>query len=338
MFGAYRVFLALLVVLNHLAGAHEIGRYAVFGFYILSGYLMTYIMQRNYGYSLAGVKRYFVNRFLRIYPMYWIACLISLVLIGMLGAAYTKHFDAGMYFPMHWRDMSKNVLIIFSNMSRPKLTPPAWALTVELFFYLGIGFGFSRYRKLTLLWFFGSLCYTLVVNILGWSWEYRYFTIYAGSLPFSTGALIFHYREWLTGLHSRYLGWPGMPVVYAVLVVANWAASYAWGLPDSWPFYANYLLCALMTLALMDKSLLIWAKPGLDKALGDLSYPIYLIHYQVGLAVMAIGDHLDIGLERPSLFLAVISIPVIILAAWLIATMIERPLELLRRKIGGQQR
>ncbi len=44
MFGTYRTYLALLVVVQHIGGIPVIGGYAVFGFYILSGYLMTLIM------------------------------------------------------------------------------------------------------------------------------------------------------------------------------------------------------------------------------------------------------------------------------------------------------
>ena len=51
MFGTYRTLLALMIVALHLGGVPVIGGYAVFGFYILSGYLMTLIMQTSYGYS-----------------------------------------------------------------------------------------------------------------------------------------------------------------------------------------------------------------------------------------------------------------------------------------------
>lgn len=68
MFGTYRTILALMVVFLHLGGVPRIGAYAVFGFYCLSGYLMTLIMQTTYGYSFQGVIKYGINRFLRNYP------------------------------------------------------------------------------------------------------------------------------------------------------------------------------------------------------------------------------------------------------------------------------
>lgn len=50
MFGTYRTLLAIMLIFLHLGGMPVIGSFAVFGFYILSGYLMTLIMQNNYGY------------------------------------------------------------------------------------------------------------------------------------------------------------------------------------------------------------------------------------------------------------------------------------------------
>lgn len=41
MFGVYRTALALLVVAGHLGPLEHVGPYAVFAFYVLSGYLMT---------------------------------------------------------------------------------------------------------------------------------------------------------------------------------------------------------------------------------------------------------------------------------------------------------
>lgn len=47
MFGSFRTLLALGVVISHLGSAPYMGTYAVFGFYALSGYLMTLIMHET---------------------------------------------------------------------------------------------------------------------------------------------------------------------------------------------------------------------------------------------------------------------------------------------------
>lgn len=47
--------MALMVVFQHLGGVRVLGEHAVFGFYILSGYLMTLTLHASYGYSWRGI-------------------------------------------------------------------------------------------------------------------------------------------------------------------------------------------------------------------------------------------------------------------------------------------
>lgn len=53
MFGFFRYRLSTLVVIAHIfpALAGWTGVYAVFGFYMLSGCLMTLVLSENYGFT-----------------------------------------------------------------------------------------------------------------------------------------------------------------------------------------------------------------------------------------------------------------------------------------------
>ena len=64
--------LALMVVHSHFTGGALGGPVAVFGFFCLSGYLMTKIVNETYADGLAGYLRYLGNRALRIYPAYYV--------------------------------------------------------------------------------------------------------------------------------------------------------------------------------------------------------------------------------------------------------------------------
>jgi len=56
MLGLLRTTLAIMVMSYHLfVGILPLGTYAVFGFYVISGYLMTLVMHESYGYS-GGVR------------------------------------------------------------------------------------------------------------------------------------------------------------------------------------------------------------------------------------------------------------------------------------------
>ena len=60
-FGAQRLSLALVVVIGHVWGPGWIGTYAVFGFFILSGYLMCRVMNKRYRFPLRGITAFAGN-------------------------------------------------------------------------------------------------------------------------------------------------------------------------------------------------------------------------------------------------------------------------------------
>lgn len=336
MFGTYRTFLALMVVALHLGGIPKIGAYAVFGFYCLSGYLMTLVINSNYGYTLTGVSKYAVNRFLRIYPIYWVSTILSAVLIWRLGNEFTSGYHPAIYFPGDVSEALKNLMIFFPSFKDfPRLTPPAWALTVEIFFYILIGIGISKNKRITLIWFFFSAIYHLGALIFHLGWYHRYFTIFAASLPFSTGALIFHFKHECIQNISMLKGrvYYYLPYILVLAILANWMIGYMLSQSAGIFFYSNYVLCAFMVAVLSDRKELSYISISLDKWMGDLSYPIYLIHYQVGIIVIIFFTALGLDLKRPSLILMFASIPVIFACAWIITIIIERPIELIRSRV-----
>ncbi len=338
MFGAYRTILALMVVGMHLGGIPRIGNYAVFGFYCLSGYLMTLIMQTNYGYTVSGISKYGLNRVLRIYPIYWFSILLSAVLIATVGEEFTSNYHDSLYWPKSIFQIGRNILLFFPFMESPRLTPPAWALTVEIFFYILIGFGISRTKIITIFWFLlsGLYHFTTVTFRLGWD---TYFTVFAASLPFATGALIFHYREELTqyikaatgALHLH------LPLILLSLICINWFLDYSSDLPSWIFFYINFFLCAFIVATLLSRKELPLINRKLDKWLGDFSYPIYLMHFQVGLLVIILFSAFGIEIARPSLSLMFVSIPVILVVSWATTIILERPIEIVRSKVKRSQ-
>ena len=336
MFGTYRTFLALMVVASHLGGVPMIGGYAVFAFYCLSGYLMTLIMQTDYGYSFNGTARYAINRFLRIYPIYWVSILLSVLLIWYMSNDFFLHYHQSIYLPGDFVESIKNVMLFFPSFrDSPRLTPPAWALTVEIFFYILIGIGTSKNKLITLIWFACSALYHLCVFIFQLGFEHKFYTISAASLPFATGALIFYYNSKITKYISLLPGkiYYCFPLIIMLCILANWQFGILTTQSKGIFFYSNYVLCATMVAVLMERNQLPFISPKFDKWMGDLSYPIYLTHYQTGVIVIIILSAVGIELKRPSLILMFTSIPVIFLFSWIITVTLERPIETIRAKV-----
>ena len=87
MFGSLRFLLAFLVILSHLVGTEYVahfGFYAVRGFFVISGLMMTAALNEVYGFD--GV-RFWTNRALRLLPPYYFVCALTLLAIAVAPGA-----------------------------------------------------------------------------------------------------------------------------------------------------------------------------------------------------------------------------------------------------------
>jgi len=292
MFGLLRTTLALMVMVYHLfLGIRPLGVYAVFGFYIISGYLMTFIMHESYGFTRKGRISFAVNRFLRLYPQYWGAALLSLFLIVYLGAQITTGFHKSIYLPTSTGDVLHNIFMAFTswypNSINPRLVPPTWALTVEMFFYLLICIGISKTFFRVKVWIFLSLCYVVYSYIVGWDWSSRYFPVAAASLPFSIGAAIY-FASNNEYLMRRFIKLRLSSRILFFFMLSNcliWiiATKSKIGSLVEVGFYINIVICALLVFSLAKGRKIFRINRKIDKTIGDYSYPIYLLHWQSGL-------------------------------------------------------
>jgi len=290
MFGFFRFCLALMVVMQHLLSLPVLGHFAVHAFFILSGYLMTYVLHKQYGYQFSGKIRFLLNRATRLYPMYWLVLILSYFVVKFVGEDFAINYREFLYVPNTLFSWFQNIFMIywsyFPGDVSPRLSPPTWALTVELLFYVTIAVGISKSKVYTALWFLVSVFYIVFTYIFELDYGYRYNNIFSGSLPFAIGALIFHYREEI--LNVRFFSRYSSVFVFGAFFLVNIVLSMVMKYKDYAGFYfeisyvTNYFICFLMICSLMAISV-SGRYLSVDKFFGDLSYPVYLIHWQVGL-------------------------------------------------------
>jgi len=336
--GTFRYALAMLVVLGHLwPGVWDVplahpGVYAVFGFYLLSGYLMSLTLSRTYPFDVTGTLRFFGNRALRIYPPYLVVLAASTVAIafapgGALGInPFLRRPDA------LWGWL-KNIWIFGVAGEKLRVVPPAWSLDVELCFYVAMGLLLGRQRWISALWCVASLGYTGWLLASDAAWQLRYAPVAAASLPFSLGAVLYHFgqplRAALRRLGNRRAG--TLAFSSGALFVANAVlADEIWSAPMAFGFYASLGMAAVV-LTLVD-ALDVASLPRrvvvCDRWLGRLSYPIFLCHWLAALLSVWIVYGGRRPAEGPAVFLcAQAAVHAIALMVYL---GVERPIERLR--------
>ena len=94
-------------------------------------------------------------------------------------------------------------------------------------------------------------------------------------------------------------------------------------------FYLNLLLIACLVAQLSHRQAGSRRWLAIDTRLGDVAYPIYLIHMQVGLLVLALGFAPE-G-QGASLFLA--SFVPVLFFSWLMVRIVDDPIERARAGI-----
>jgi len=284
MLGSFRFGLAVLVVASHLfAPVHQqLGAAAVIAFYVISGYLMTLVVRGTYGHSLAGTRDFFVNRFLRIYPAYWVALLATALLCAVLPEAAEK-VNPAMRLPPDAGSWLRNLALVDLVEEPMRLVPPSWSLNVEVIFYLGIGLVLVRHWTVTALWLAASVAITAVLVGQGAPFGRRYYPADAASLFFATGSLVWLLRtafglRWIRGAAPLAAAFLALPLVGDRIGLPRTGAG----------FYLSGALAFFLLNALLNQG--PPSSPrlrSLDRLLGDLAYPVFLLHFLGG----AIAGH-----------------------------------------------
>lgn len=139
--GAFRLLLAVLVAVSHMgktfAGLNP-GVVAVISFLIISGFVMTSLIERNYR-SLADVGLFYLDRALRLYPQFLFYFVASCLVIHFLLPGTPQAAELTL------KTILSSVLMLplgfyMFGIGGTEIVPPAWSLGLEMSFYLVIPF------------------------------------------------------------------------------------------------------------------------------------------------------------------------------------------------------
>jgi peptidoglycan/LPS O-acetylase OafA/YrhL len=290
--------LALSVVCAHTA----IGRVftgsalAVQLFYMVSGFLIAHVLVDNASYR--SKARFWASRALRLYPIYlavaalallnlllfdpawftrfrsttattqWFMATVNLTLFGQDWAMFMRTSPEGLEFAT---DFLRSDPPLFHLL----LVPQAWSLGVELSFYMLAPFILRRLDVMLLL-----LGLSLAVRLavfkagLGWQdpWTYRFFPAELGL--FLLGAL--SRRLVLPRWQALSAGRPpGQADRWATMLAVTLCVLYA---SAPLPSHVKGPGLVLVMVLLLPATFLFNQRATWDRYLGELSYPVYVVH------------------------------------------------------------
>jgi len=345
--GFLRLLLAILVAQQHLGNFPFTGSIAIFGFFVLSGFLVTMIINKTYNDGMRGKCLFLLNRFLRIYPVYWVCLGLGVLFLTYAPIAGIKIIDH-MIIPQSewWRQFAIFGLLHFD--SHPYFQMPlatAWSLNVELVYYLVIGLLCGKSRGMCLLWFIGSLGWFVYAlnNVHGevnnvHNFEQLFYSYAMCSLEFSTGSLMYHYQylvpKWRLGGRVTLLA---LTYVMVILPGTMTALRIHWGECHFFSIIGfAYIIPAMYRL---EQVVLPSKKEGefiyhypvndLERWCGRISYPFFLLHAPAGAIVSQYWLH-RLGHSFQTFIYTVLFT---MLISAIIVYAVEMPIEYWRRKI-----
>jgi len=319
---ALRGLAALAVVLYHfttrydqlfghstpLPASFAWGEYGVDFFLMLSGFVILRSLDRT---PRAG--EFIASRFVRLYPAYWAAAAVTFCVVCIFGLSGQQVAP--------W-EAALNATMLQQTLGARHIDGAYWSLQVELFFYAGMlalyragAFRNSRRLQATLaLWLVleavstwmlregGDIDRTIVARIVG---KLQVLLSLRYAHLFAIGIVLYHRSGRRAQPADR------------LLLAGCWILQ---GIVDSWP---AALLIAALTFVLHGAAIgrlgALAARPLV--LLGSISYPLYLIHQNVGYVVIR-----ELELRRLSPTVAIASSLAVVLAlAWGLSFAIERP-------------
>ncbi len=270
----WRLLLAWMVIASHTKGYQElfsvnVGTIAVSTFFFISGFLMPLTYQKHYQKNgfLEGCGRFYINRLLRIFPIYWASLLCVLALY--LGS-YILHGHLKVDF--NFTTYIQNFLLIGLNQSTlwggyHRFNNPAWTLDVELQYYFLVPLLLilaTKYKFLQTIVFigFGLVSCYLYLNPVGLVDIDR--SILAWAIFFFLG---FAFYESVGLNSSNNIATLTLLIIIAIVFSAN----------NDIEIYTFFITMAFIALSAMLLNPQKKYKSDVCLA-GNLSYPVYIFH------------------------------------------------------------
>lgn len=340
MLGVIRILLALSVFFTHISSGHWFsgvgGDTAVELFFVISGFYIQEILSKTYKSN----SKFFINRLLRIYPIYLIILVLTILsepqryfeafksltdigraisltsnfgLLGLDQMYFLNEYNENYFFNLLGTNDPSNAMVI---------VPVAWTISLELFFYL-LAPRLARARS-------GVLVFCVLASLIG---KFAFLRLNSAQDPWNYRFLPFEFSFFLIGmLMSRIRSEKPQMIIKNKVAPALWVF-----LVVLWYFYSVHLAfhltyareaVLLSGCVLIFLGTLISRQTFFIRKIGDLSYPLYLSHVLIASQMPKLFEMLNLQIQPDW---------VIILAITILASMIllslSSPIEKLRTRI-----
>ncbi|HEY5592770.1 MAG TPA: acyltransferase [Paludibacter sp.] len=342
-----RFFAAFLVVMHHVEtirlknglfnlqwlGLFRNGSNAVIFFFVLSGFLITYLLLKESNKTgTVSIKHFYIKRMLRIWPLYFLLVIIGTLLVpevfGLIGVNYVMPYTFGQTWFYFLFFLPGLVTFFFGH----HLLEPLWSIGIEEVFYLIWAPLFKIGKNKILPILLSIIAIKVVLMVMAEFWiknplfvyivdTFRFEAMAIGGL----GAyMIFHRKKSLSNmlLYKKYIQFIIYPVLIIYLIFQTNINNIIWLSVFSTPIISGLLvdflfLYLIIGVSLIDNNIFKFRQKFLSY-LGEISYGIYMYHLIIIFAIIQFLKKYLIGLDpilSTILFYSIITLSVILVAS-----------------------
>lgn len=258
-------------------------------FFIISGFLISLILMKEYEAGTFSLKNFFMRRIIRIWPLYFLAVILKIWLIPFLNGMSFTAIKTNLLYACTF---TINYQLIFDEMV--KTYSILWSICIEEHIYLLLPFLLLLFKQK-----FKIVTYFLIVSgLISWlcffkmqsagHFSYAYFVSSSYFYYFGIGMLVACiYNGKMPGKNLEHTIFK--PITQAIVFIIFFGFVFnGWGNHKS--------LITTLTITGLFGGYLVWAsvqenfilklKPSFSKYLGNISYAMYVTHIiTIGLAI-----------------------------------------------------
>jgi peptidoglycan/LPS O-acetylase OafA/YrhL len=327
--GIFRLWLAVLVLLSHSCRI-DLGLFAVYVFFVLSGYWIFAMWQAKYTRLDKPTLQFWASRIWRLLPMFWLVNLLALPIFIGIDPAFAP--------PANWASWAHAVfsnVAILGYASLPRSAAPlrpAWSLDIELQFYLIAPFLFLLLRKRWAYWIF-------IAGSIGG------LVLFLRSGLDATPRLYCFAAFFLVGILCAKFKWqPGNKVARVLAVLIGLTVAFVASQPNLRFLVENahhgatilnleYKRAWDVGLALAVSPLAIFSAAQVssrpDREIGEATYTLYLMHWPIMMAQICLFAMLPPLQRAPSIAAAWLTIAVL---AYIAYKFFDKPINEARKR------
>jgi peptidoglycan/LPS O-acetylase OafA/YrhL len=317
--GAFRLFLAMLVFVHHFSSL-DWGPYAVYVFFVLSGFWVQNMWTGRYMQTRQPYLTYMVSRIWRLAPVMVLVSLITLALLPVIGIPDTTIYAAN---PFHLA-ASSTILLGYSWLAYAPVGS-AWSLDVEMQYYLIA----PLLALLATRWSARLLIIVALALSALFAWLTPGYYIVPKYMIFFMTGLIAARINWCPSKKVAALSASSVVGLVIFVLVSPWRDVLVGG-SNPGPLHVHApafnVLLGLLTIPFAIYTT-TRRSDAADRMMADLSYIIYLLHWVAMQWLFSINGSFLQRLE-----VAATSFVLVPLGSWLIWRFYDQPLNRARTR------